>query len=330
MPIHGLFTYGLLLFWHQYCLVSRMQHIRFLLYVDAVARCGSFRGAAERLHVDASAVNRRIQDLEAELGCALFDRLPRGVRLSAEGELFLGYARRRQADLEVVRGQIEDLRGKRMGSVKLAVSQALAHTFLPAAMRLFQSHHPGVVFDVKVLDHHLAIDALGNFEADLGIIFNPPAHHGIDVLVRMPCRIAAVVSENHPLANHAEADLKSCFEHPTVLPDHSLAGRAILERLITTTGLTPRVVLSSNSFELMYGYIRQSNAVGFQVAVHDFPSDGLRFVSIAERRLHDSALTLLAVQHRVLPPAAAEFAQLVAQQLNNPTTQSAPGAREST
>ena len=42
-----------------------MQHLRFLHYIDAVARSGSIRAAAEKLHVASSAVNRRVQDLEA-------------------------------------------------------------------------------------------------------------------------------------------------------------------------------------------------------------------------------------------------------------------------
>ena len=289
-----------------------MQHVRFLTYVDAVACCGSFRGAAERLHVDASAVNRRIQDLEEELGCALFERLPRGVRLTPEGELFLGYARRRLSDLKVVRAQIEDLRGKRRGSVKLAVSQALASTFLPAAMHQFQQRYPLVDFEVQVLDHQRAIMALGQFEVDLGIVFNPPAHHGMDTLARMPCGMAAVVSAGHTLAQRAGVELKDCFEYPAVLPGHDLAGRGILERLMTATGLKPGVVLSSNSFELMYGYIRLGNAVGFQVVVDDSPPEGLRFVPLKERRLHSAAVALLALQQRVLPPAAAEFAQQMA------------------
>src|SRR5476649_2004153 len=76
-----------------------MQHTRFLRYVDAVARAGSIRRAAERLHLASSAVNRRILDLEEELGAPIFERLPRGVRLTAAGELFVAYVRRRLADL---------------------------------------------------------------------------------------------------------------------------------------------------------------------------------------------------------------------------------------
>ena len=87
-----------------------MRHLRFLRYVDEVARAGSIRKAAEQLHVTASAVNRRVMDLEEELGAPLFERRPRGVRLTAAGELFVRYIREQTGDVERMRSQIEDLR----------------------------------------------------------------------------------------------------------------------------------------------------------------------------------------------------------------------------
>ena len=50
-------------------------------YFDAVARHGSIRKAADALHMASSALNRRILDLEQEVGMPLFERLPRGVAL---------------------------------------------------------------------------------------------------------------------------------------------------------------------------------------------------------------------------------------------------------
>ena len=58
-----------------------MRHLRFLRYMDEVARTGSIRGAADRLNVTPSALNRRIMDLEEELGLKLLERRARGVRL---------------------------------------------------------------------------------------------------------------------------------------------------------------------------------------------------------------------------------------------------------
>ncbi|WP_158291783.1 LysR family transcriptional regulator [Lampropedia puyangensis] len=289
-----------------------MQHLRFLQYVDAVARCGSFRGAAERLHVAASAVNRRIQDIEDELGVCLFERLPRGVRLTTEGELFVAYARRRQADLEGVLAQMQALKGLQRGTVKLAISQALAPSFLPRLMGQFQRSHPKVDFEVKVLDHALAIEALQGFEADVGMVFNPPVRHGLDVLAKMPARTCAVMAQGHPLAQRASVGLKECFAYPVVMPDASLAGRAILDRVVSATGLHPNVVLQANAFELMFGYLRHSQAIGFQTRVGDEAPPGLQWVPIQERRLHAGTVALLALPQRVLPACTAAFAQHVA------------------
>jgi len=111
-----------------------MRHLRILRYVDEVARAGSIRKAAARLNVTASAVNRRIIDLEEELGAQLLERKPRGVRLTAAGELFIRYIRQQGADVERMKSHIEDLKGLRRGAVRIACSQAVAFEFLPRAI----------------------------------------------------------------------------------------------------------------------------------------------------------------------------------------------------
>jgi len=61
---------------------------------EAVARTGGMNRAAAALHTVQSNVTARIQALEAELGCALFDRHSRGVALTQAGQRLLPYARR--------------------------------------------------------------------------------------------------------------------------------------------------------------------------------------------------------------------------------------------
>jgi molybdenum-dependent DNA-binding transcriptional regulator ModE len=115
-----------------------MRFMRILGYVDDIARSGSIRKAAERLNLTASALNRRIMDIEEELGTLLFERRPRGVRLTSAGELFLDLARRQLSDTERMLSQIEELKGMRRGVVRIAGSQALAHSFLPASLAQFR------------------------------------------------------------------------------------------------------------------------------------------------------------------------------------------------
>src|SRR5215475_14446966 len=75
-----------------------MKHLRILRYVDEVARTGSIRKAAEHLNVTASAVNRRIMDLEDELGAALFERRPAHRRRGGLRQLSARADGRRRAD----------------------------------------------------------------------------------------------------------------------------------------------------------------------------------------------------------------------------------------
>jgi DNA-binding transcriptional LysR family regulator len=118
-----------------------MKHLRIMRYVDEVARTGSIRKAADHLNVTASAVNRRIMDLEEELGAQLFERRPRGVRLTAAGELFVHYLREQDGSIERMKSQIEDLKGLRRGTVRIACSQAPRARF-PAAHDRRVSHPP--------------------------------------------------------------------------------------------------------------------------------------------------------------------------------------------
>ena len=82
------------------------------------------------------------------MGTLLFERRPRGVRLTSAGELFLDLARRQLSDTERMLSQIEELKGMRRGVVRIAGSQALAHPFLPASLAQFRKQFPLLSFDV--------------------------------------------------------------------------------------------------------------------------------------------------------------------------------------
>ena len=236
-----------------------MKHLRILDYVDAVARARSIRKAAEHLHVTASAVNRRIADLEEELGAPLFERLPRGVRLTAAGEVFVNYLRKQGGEVERMKSQIEDLKGMRRGTVRHACSQALALDFLPRAIAEFRKSHPKVDFDVKVVDHEHAMTALSAFEVDLVLVFRPPFLANFQPLMTLEQRLVAVMAKTHPLANATQKTrklrLRDCAEYPVALPERSIGGRQLLDEVAARSGLVFNIAAQSNSFEMLRGLV---------------------------------------------------------------------------
>jgi len=300
-----------------------MKHLRVLDYVDAVARFGSIRKAAEQLHVTASAVNRRIMDLEDELDAPLFERLPRGVRLTAAGELFVHYLRKQQDEVERVKSQIADLKGLRRGTVRIACSQALALDFLPRAIAEFRKLHPLVKFDVKVVDHEYAMAALTAFEVDLVLVFRPPFVANFQPLMTLEQRLVAVMTKKHPLAKKRKLRLHDCAAYPLALPERSIGGRQLLDEVTARTGLTFNVVAESNSFEMLRGVVSQANLISFQIAIGTMP-DGNKLDLVAcdidDRDVPKANLVFGQLRGRNLPVATAVFAERIIYKLESMAT----------
>jgi len=112
-----------------------LQH-RLLMYLDQVARAGSIRKAAARLHISASAINRQILALEDELGTPLFQRLPRKMVLTAAGEVLIHHVRQTFKELEWAQVKIEELKGLRRGEVTVAMMSGLAANLIRFFRRL--------------------------------------------------------------------------------------------------------------------------------------------------------------------------------------------------
>src|SRR6202048_1122698 len=100
--------------------------LRHLRYFVAVGEEQHFGRAAEHLHVAQPALSRQIQDLEREIGFLLFDRLPRGVRLSAAGKLFLTDAQRILQDVDEAKRRAERIALGKAGRVRSGIAMALS------------------------------------------------------------------------------------------------------------------------------------------------------------------------------------------------------------
>ncbi len=287
-----------------------MNHLRFLRYVDEVARAGSIRQAAERLHVAPSAVIRRIQDIEEELGTTIFERLPRGMRLTAAGELFISYIRSRNAELDGVRSQIEEMKGLRRGTVRLVISQALAPAYMPQVVASFRASHPLVAFEVMVGDHLQALSSLRAFDVDLGLVFNLAPEADVETMAQFDQKLVAMMHRDHPLATRSAVRLRDCAEYPLVLPDRDIGGRQLLERYLMRSSIQLRPMIESNSFEFLRGSLYYDNAISFQIDIGAVTNGGELVVrEIGDRNFPRGKLVLASLRNRQLPTIAHAFAE---------------------
>src|SRR6266478_2739382 len=114
----------------------------------AVADCGGFHRAAERLNLTRSTVSQQIKRLELETKRPLFRRTTRSVALTDDGEMLLGDARRLLQLEEAARHRLAAPRLS--GMVRLGVVEEVAGGSLPSALGRFATLNPGVKLEVQI------------------------------------------------------------------------------------------------------------------------------------------------------------------------------------
>ena len=296
-----------------------MRHMRIWRYVDEVAKAGSLRQAAERLNVTASALQRRIHDVEEDLGTPLFERLPTGMRLTAAGEAFIRWVRSQASDLERVQSQIEDLTGMRRGLVRVACSQALAAFLLPQEIAAFTADHPLVHFAVSVSDHKSAVAMLRAYDADLALVFQPDRYPEFEPLMAIGQRLMAIMAADHPLALRQTLRLSECADYPMALLDRSFGGRQIADGIIGAGSVRFDIRVEANSFEFLRNYVARTRAITLQSELGASPGmlgAGLAARPIDDREQMHGSLVLGQLRGRSLPIAAARFADRLTRRLD--------------
>lgn len=289
-----------------------MRHLQDYYFFKTIAEIGSIRKAAQSLTITSTALNRRILSLEHELGTEMFERLPKGVRLSAAGEVFLHHVREQLTDIEKVKSQIADLRGERRGHINVACSQALLPFFLPNQINLYRNKHPQVTFNVKRRDRKAAEQELINMNADIAVVFEPESLSDFHVLSVSKQPTYAIVSKDHPLATRGKVKLSECIEYPLALPTKEYGLRQILEQKANQAFYKLEPVIESDSFEFLRYEASLGECVTFQIEV-GLPKD-LSFMNMAAVKLDEKDLPpgevyVGQLKGRSLPVAAAKFAQ---------------------
>lgn len=291
-----------------------MQHETSLRAVDEIARAGSIRGAAEKMAITPSALNRRLLAIEEELDVQLFERLASGVRLSAAGELFIVHARRQLADMKRLRSQIEDLKGARRGHVQIACDNSLKPAgSLARALSAYQSRYPGVSFGIDVLEARQIAAHLTQYRADLGYVLHPKTDANVSSLASAPARIAVVTRAGHPLAGRTPLRLEAALAYPVVLAPHGS-----LRALLTLAARAQRLALTP-VIEADLAFARQrmteGEALCFEVDTGLTPdeTDTLVRTPLAAKDIAPSHVHLVQLRDRPLSVAAGRFAEAIKQ-----------------
>lgn len=296
-----------------------MRHQLPLKYIDVIARVGSIRKAAEKLAITSTALNRRVLAFEEDLGSPIFERLPKGVRLSAAGEVLLQHIRTQLSDMDRVKNQIADLGEGRRGHVRIVSGQAAMLRFLPEMISSYRQRYPQVTFDVRICNRHAAEKELAEFTADLAIVFEPDRFNEFHSLVDVPQEIFLLCSNNHPLADNEKVRLRDCAVYPMALPTTTNGVRYLLDRSSIRTSTPIVASVESDNHDFLGQCVAENNLISFQIGlgVPDAKRSSIVGIPVDLRDLPAGRLYVGQLRRRTLPVAAAQFSELLVDTLRD-------------
>jgi DNA-binding transcriptional LysR family regulator len=213
---------------------------RQLEYLVAIVDEGSFGRAAQRLYVSQPTLSQQVRALEAEIGGALVERLPRGVRATPAGEALLPAARAALAATERARRAARMVLGLEAGELEIATVGTVALGLLPPVLRRWRARHPQRTVRMREYrDGGQLAEAIADGAADLGIGPRPPEWAGPleplgweDFVVVLP--------PDDPMRGEGPIALAALAEREWVLFEREHALAQLTEALCAAEGFTPR------------------------------------------------------------------------------------------
>lgn len=168
--------------------------------LDAIERLGTMSAAAEELHISQPALSRSIQRLEAELGCALFERAGRRVALNDCGRAAVEGARAILRDERVLRANVAAIAERARALHVSTVAPAPLWRLTALAMERF----PRETLTYETVEEREALRQVVAGASDFAITCADPRRPGLTSCELMRDNLAVTLPPNHPLAARRE------------------------------------------------------------------------------------------------------------------------------
>jgi DNA-binding transcriptional LysR family regulator len=211
----------------------------------AIVEAGGIHRAVARLNLTQPALSRQINALEAALGMALFDRIGRRLKLTAEGESLLRLCRRLLGEAEAFHERAVALKKGDTGILRVAATPMVVENTLAQFLGHYRRRHPGIEVQLieegglamprrlELGDAHLALMALDDDRFRMRLLY--------------PVRGLAVVPKDHGLGRRRTIEVAELADEPLLLLRHEFASRDWFETACRVARTRPRVLLESGA-----------------------------------------------------------------------------------
>lgn len=258
--------------------------LRQLRYFNALAETLNFHRAAERLHISQPPLTVAIRKLEEELGVALFERDPRGVRLTTAGLAAVTPAREALAAAEKVREAVRQGAAGLRGRLSIGFIGSAIGELMPRIVSPFRHAYPEVELALEEMNSVEIVRAIAGRRLDIGLVRLPvmdSAPVSIDVIETD--ELVAVLPVSDVLARRKTLDLGALADRSFIIYSPVSVLHATIRLACHRAGFTPRVAQEAVQVQTILSLVEAGLGVALVPGRSArFAGTGVRIVTLGE------------------------------------------------
>ena len=205
----------------------RMRQVALLL---AIGQHRTLRAAAAQLGLTQPAATKMLQELESAMGHALFDRVGRGLQLTAAGHCVLAYFEGLQGHFDALTRELGELEQGSAGKLCIGSIMAASPAVLTQALIRLKALYPLLTIEITVDTSDRLSDALRRGDLDLVIGRVPDTNAGAFSFSPIAEEALSIVaSPQHPLAGQTRVAWAELLAYPWILQPHGSPMREVME-----------------------------------------------------------------------------------------------------
>ena len=247
-----------------------------------VATAGGFSRAAQQLGLTQPAISDQVKKLEREYDVQLFQRTTKQVDLTDTGQRLLEITRR----MFEAESQAADLLSEHLSqqSGRLRIMADSTRHILGVLAR-FRAQYPKVFVTVREGNSAEVIERLQDYEAEIGVMGEPPDGRRLEVVSLGATRIVAFAGRDHPIARKSNIALPDLLREPLVLREKGSKTRAILEQRAAKLGLPLTLGIEADGREAVREIVAMGEGVSVVSEAEFSPDPRLKAIPIDDEAL---------------------------------------------
>ncbi len=221
-----------------------------------VAKSSSISKASEQLYITQPAVSRSIRQLEEALGCQLFVRTSKGVKLTQEGELLSNYVEQAFNFIALGERKVNDVRNLLSGEVRIGAGDTICKHYLIPFLKLFNTLHPQIRIHVICPTTPAIIALLKAGKIDIGIINMPYEDESLNSKSIMEIQDCFITGQKYRHMANKLLPVKEIVQPPLLLLEKSSNSRKYIDQYFKDHDISVNPDFELGNMDLLINFVK--------------------------------------------------------------------------